>query len=65
MKDAVLILEHVRARQMPCDAAEDGFVFSTAQLDAALRRRDRLEEASQAQATEVNRLFFIQAAGSE
>ena len=41
MKAASEILKDCQAKQIQYDPAEDGFVFSTAELETWMRRRDR------------------------
>ena len=43
MSAAAKLLKDSQAKQIPYDPAEDGFVFSTAELQTWMRRRDRLE----------------------
>ena len=43
MSAAAKLLKDSQAKQIPYDPAEDGFVFSTAELETWMRRRDRLE----------------------
>ncbi|HTA69523.1 MAG TPA: hypothetical protein VK776_14635 [Bryobacteraceae bacterium] len=43
--DAAEIFEMHRDRNLPYDPTQDGFVFSTAEIQAFIQRRDRLEEA--------------------
>ena len=45
MSAAAKLLKDSQAKQIPYDPAEDGFVFSTAELQTWMRRRDRLETA--------------------
>jgi hypothetical protein len=45
MNNAVQLLEMHQERDLPYDPAQDGFVFSTAEIQTFTRRRDRLEEA--------------------
>jgi hypothetical protein len=46
MIDAAEILEMHQEREIPYDPAQDGFVFSTAEIQTFIQRRDRLDEAS-------------------
>ena len=43
--DAARILNYCRSKQIQYDAADNGFVFTTAELDSRMRRRNRLEAA--------------------
>ncbi len=45
MNDAAEILEMQQERDIPYDPAQDGFVFSTAEIQTFIQRRDRLDEA--------------------
>jgi len=45
MNDAAEILEMHQERDIPYDPAQDGFVFSTAEIQAFIQRRDRRDEA--------------------
>src|ERR1700733_2328536 len=45
MTDAAEILQMHEEREIPYDPAQDGFVFSTAEIQAFIQRRDRLDEA--------------------
>ena len=45
MNDAAQLLEMHQERDLPYDPTQDGFVFSTAEIQTFTRRRDRLEEA--------------------
>ncbi len=45
MIDAAEILEMHQEREIPYDPAQDGFVFSTAEIQTFIQRRDRLDEA--------------------
>ncbi|HWY45925.1 MAG TPA: hypothetical protein VNX70_00990 [Bryobacteraceae bacterium] len=45
MNDAAEILEMHQERALPYDPAQDGFVFSTAEIQTFIQRRDRLDEA--------------------
>jgi hypothetical protein len=45
MNDAAEILEMHQEREIPYDPAQDGFVFSTAEIQTFIQRRDRLDEA--------------------
>jgi hypothetical protein len=45
MSDAAEILQMHEEREIPYDPAQDGFVFSTAEIQAFIQRRDRLDEA--------------------
>ena len=45
MNDAAEILEMHQERDIPYDPAQDGFVFSTAEIQTFIQRRDRLDEA--------------------
>ena len=42
---AAQILEMHKSREIPYDPAQDGFVFSTAEIQTYIQRRDRLVEA--------------------
>jgi hypothetical protein len=45
MIDAAEILQMHEDRDIPYDPTQDGFVFSTAEIETYMRRRDRLDEA--------------------
>ena len=45
MLDAAQILHMHEEREIPYDPALDGFVFSTAEIETFIRRRDRIDEA--------------------
>jgi hypothetical protein len=45
MDDAAEIFEMHQERNLPYDPTQDGFVFSTAEIQAFIQRRDRLDEA--------------------
>jgi len=45
MQAAAKILKDCQAKQIQYDPAEDGFVFSTAELETWMRRRDHLDTA--------------------
>jgi hypothetical protein len=45
MSDAAEILQMHEEREIPYDPAQDGFVFSTAEIQAFIQRRHRLDEA--------------------
>ncbi|HXA68098.1 MAG TPA: hypothetical protein VNV82_23250 [Bryobacteraceae bacterium] len=45
MNDAAEILQMHAGRDIPYDPAQDGFVFSTAEIQTFIQRRDRLDEA--------------------
>jgi hypothetical protein len=45
MNDAAEILQMHAERDIPYDPAQDGFVFSPAEIHTFIQRRDRLEEA--------------------
>jgi hypothetical protein len=45
MIDAAQILQMHEERDLPYDPAQDGFVFSTAEIETFIRRRDRIDEA--------------------
>ena len=45
MNDAAEILQMHAERDIPYDPAQDGFVFSPAEIQTFIQRRDRLEEA--------------------
>ena len=45
MIDAAEILQMHEDREIPYDPAQDGFVFSTAEIQTFIQRRDRLDEA--------------------
>ena len=58
LKDAAKVLKHLRSKQIAYDPAEDGFVFSTAEVEQYLRRIDHVEDACQANMMKFNRGFF-------
>ena len=58
LKDAAKVLNHLRSKQIPYDPAEDGFVFSTAELEVWTRRHQRIEAADFASHAEFNRRIF-------
>ena len=45
MIDAAEILQMHKDRDLPYDPTQDGFVFSTAEIQTFIQRRDRLDEA--------------------
>ena len=45
MIDAAQVLQMHEERNIPYDPAQDGFVFSTAEIETFIRRRDRIDEA--------------------
>jgi len=45
MIDAAQILQMHEEREVPYDPAQDGFVFSTAEIETFIWRRDRIDEA--------------------
>ena len=45
MNDAANILKMHQERRIPYDPAQDGFVFSTAEIETFIRRRDQVDEA--------------------
>jgi hypothetical protein len=45
MIDAAQILQMHEEREIPYDPAQDGFVFSIAEVETFIRRRDRIDEA--------------------
>ena len=48
LEDAAARLKHCQTKQLPYDPAEDGFVFSTQEVESFTARRDRIEEAERA-----------------
>ena len=58
LEDAAKVLKHLRSKQIAYDPAEDGFVFSTAEVEQYLRRIDHVEDACQANMMKFNRGFF-------
>jgi hypothetical protein len=46
MIDAAQILEMHQERKIPYNPADDGFVFSTAEIAAFIQRRDRIDDAN-------------------
>ena len=58
MKDAASVLKLHRAKQLPFDPAQLGFVFSIAEVETWLNRYDHIEEARQTGMMEFNRRFF-------
>jgi len=64
LKDAAKVLKHLRSRQIPYDPAEDGFVFSTAEIEQYIRRTDHVEDACQAGMMQFNRQFFARTTAS-
>ena len=58
MADAAKVLKHYQVRQIPFNPAEFGFVFSTAEIETFLSRRDRIQAARDHDAIEFNRRFF-------
>jgi hypothetical protein len=48
MSNAAQLLEMDQRNEIPFVPAEDGFVFSTAEIETFIRRRDRLDEAWEA-----------------
>ena len=64
LKDAASILGHLRSKKIAYDPAEDGFVFSLAEVDQWMRRRDNIDDADKARMMAFNSRFFGRAAGS-
>ena len=58
MADAAKVLKLHQVKQIPFDAAEFGFVFSNAEIESYLSRRDRIQAARDHDAIEFNRRFF-------
>ena len=58
MADAAKVLKHYQVRQIPFNPAEFGFVFSTAEIETFLSRRDHIQAARDHDAIEFNRRFF-------
>ena len=58
MKNAAQILNHLRSKQIAYDPAEDGFVFSAAELEVWARRHQRIEAADLASHAEFSRRIF-------
>jgi hypothetical protein len=48
MNRAAKLLEMHQERELPYEPKEDGFVFSTGQIEQHIRREERLEEAEHA-----------------
>src|SRR6266852_1095136 len=46
--DAVMLLEMHKDKELTYDPSEDGFVFSNSDIEAFIRRQERLQEARQA-----------------
>jgi len=64
LKDAAKVLRHLRSKKIAYDPAEDGFVFSLAEVELWMRRHDNIEDADQARMMAFNRRFFGRAAES-
>ena len=64
LKDAASILGHLRSKKIAYDPAEDGFVFSLAEVDQWMRRRDNIDDANKARMMAFNSRFFGRAAQS-
>ena len=58
LKDAAKILQHLRSQKIQYDPAQDGFVFSIAEVEQWLSRHERVEAADQARMMRFNRQFF-------
>ena len=58
LKDAAKVLKHLRSKQIPYNPADDGFVFSTAEVEQFMRRADHVEDACQDSMMKFNRQFF-------
>ena len=58
LQAAAKILKHCQSKQIPYDPAADGFVFSTAEIEAWMRRRDHLDEVQPANNTGITRRAF-------
>ena len=58
LKDAAKVLKHLRSKQIPYNPADDGFVFSTAEVEQYMRRADHVEDACQDSMMKFNRQFF-------
>ena len=64
LKDAAKVLKHLHSKQIPYNPAEDGFVFSTAEVEQYLRRTDHFEDACQASMMQFNRQFSARTTAS-
>ena len=58
LKDAAKVLKHLRSKQISYNPADDGFVFSTEEVEQYVRRTDHVEDACQANMMKFNRAFF-------
>ena len=58
LKDAAKVLKHMRSQKLPYNPADDGFVFSAAEVEQYMRRADHVEDACQASMMKFNRGFF-------
>ena len=45
LKDAALVAEFHKRKEIPYDPAQDGFVFSQSEIDAFIQRQKRVEQA--------------------
>ena len=64
MADAAKVLKHLQTKQLPFDPASFGFVFSAAEVETWLSRRDRIQAARDHDAMEFNSRFFRRSAGA-
>jgi len=58
MADAAKVLKHHQDKQIPLDPASLGFVFSNAEVETFLSRRDHIQAARDHDAIAFNRRFF-------
>jgi hypothetical protein len=58
LKEASKIMNHCQTKQIDYNPAEDGFVFTSGQLETWMRRHQRYEEADLAGQLEFNKRFL-------
>jgi len=64
LKDAAKVLKLFLSEKKQWDPAQDGFVFSIAQVETWLRRHEHVEAADQARMMRFNRQFFAHGSAS-
>ena len=63
-KDAAKILKHLQSEKIQWDPAQDGFVFSVAQIEKWIHRHEHVDAADQARMMRFNRQFFANSTAS-
>jgi len=63
-KDAAKILRHFQSEKTQWDPAQDGFVFSVAEIEKWMHRHEHVYEADQARMMRFNRQFFARGSAS-